>query len=148
MDLPLSGQCEADGQWGNAFLDLEGTMIFVVQLLRWSARFDVTAVEHYQVSYLICWGFCSGRVGIAAHSFLGFLEPFSEFVMYGVHPVGVYLARWVEGLGRRWAHGYWVKAIVSIEWRHTISRCASAKNLILTGATGASEAYGSTGSKI
>ena len=33
VDLLLLGQCEADGQWGDDFLNLEGTMIFVIQFL-------------------------------------------------------------------------------------------------------------------
>ena len=57
VDLPFSRQREADGKWGDDFLDLEGTIIPVVPLFRRAARFNVVAIEHYQVSYLICWGF-------------------------------------------------------------------------------------------
>jgi len=39
-------------------------MILVVQLLRGSARFDVVAIEHHQVSYLVCRRFFLRRIGV------------------------------------------------------------------------------------
>jgi len=97
VDLPFLGQREADSQSENDFLDLERTMIFVVKFPRWAARFDVAAVEHHQVSYLVCWVFFSRRVGIPAYLLLCIFQSFPGFVVYGVHPVGVDLACWVEG---------------------------------------------------
>jgi len=47
--FPFPREREADGERGNDLLDLEGAMIFVVQLFRGSARFDVAATKHYQV---------------------------------------------------------------------------------------------------
>jgi len=96
MDLPSPGQRELDTQGGDDFLDLEGTMILVVQFLRGVVRFDVAPVEHYQVSYLIWLGFLSRRVGVSAHSLLCIFQPFPGFVMHSVHPVGIDLARWVQ----------------------------------------------------
>ena len=61
-----------DGEWGDNFLNLEGTMVFMVQFFRGATRFDVAATEHYQVSYLMCWRFLSGRIGVLAHSLLCF----------------------------------------------------------------------------
>jgi len=47
VDLPFTGKREAYHEWRDDFLDLEGTMILVVQLLRGMACFDVAAIEHY-----------------------------------------------------------------------------------------------------
>ena len=55
VDLPLPRQREPNHEGENDFLNLKGTMVFVVQLLRWLACFDVSAAEHYQISYLVCW---------------------------------------------------------------------------------------------
>jgi len=96
VDLPFPGQHEADGYWGDDFLDLEGTVILVVQFLRVAARFDVAPIEHHQVSYLVCRGFLSRWVGLSAHSLLCVFQPFPGFVVHGVHPVGIDLARWVQ----------------------------------------------------
>ena len=96
VDLPFPGQPEADGQGGGGFLDLEGTMILVVQFLRGVMRFDVASVEHQHVSYLVCRGFLSRRVGVSAHSLLCLFQAFPEFVVYSVHPVGIDLACWVQ----------------------------------------------------
>jgi len=71
-------------------------MALVVQFLRGAARFDVASVEHYQVSYWVRWGFLSHRVGVSAHSLLRVFQPFSGLVVYGVHPVGLDLAHWVQ----------------------------------------------------
>jgi len=92
VDLPFPGQCETDGQGGDNFLDLKGTMVLVVQFLREAACFDVALVEHYKVSYLVRRGFFSRRVGVSAHSLLRVFQPFSGLVVYGVHPVGIDLA--------------------------------------------------------
>jgi len=97
-------------------------MILVVQFPQWAARFDVAAVEHYQVSYLVCSGLFSCRIGVPAHLLLCFLQPFQGLVVHGVHPVGVDLACWVEGFRCRRVHGCWVEAVVSVEWRHTVTR--------------------------
>ena len=79
-------------------------MIFVVQLPRGTARFDVVAVEHYQVSYLVCGGFLSCQIGVPAHLLLCFFQPLPGLLVHGVHPVSVYLAGWVKGFRRRWIH--------------------------------------------
>jgi len=42
--FPFSGQREPYRQGGDDLLDLEGTMIFVVHLLRGSPGFDVSSV--------------------------------------------------------------------------------------------------------
>jgi len=42
--------------------------------------------------------------------------------MHGVYPMGVYFAGWVERLCRRRVHGHWVKAVVSVEQGHPVSR--------------------------
>jgi len=70
VDFPFSRQHEPDSKWGNDRLNLDGTMILVVQFLRRLARFNVASVEHNQVSYLIYQGFFSGRISISPHSFL------------------------------------------------------------------------------
>ena len=46
MDFPFAGKHESDGQRRNDLLDLEGTVILVIQFLRWTARFNVASVEH------------------------------------------------------------------------------------------------------
>ena len=98
-------------------------MIFVVQFLQGLARFNVASVEHNQVSYLVCGGFLSHGVGVSAHSLPSFFQTFPGFIMYGAHPVAIYCTGWVEWFCRRRAHGYQVKAIISIERGHTVSRC-------------------------
>ena len=50
----LAGKHESYRRWGDDFLDLEGTVIFVIHLLRGSAPFDVAPAEHHQVPYLEC----------------------------------------------------------------------------------------------
>ena len=122
VDLPFPGQRETDSQGGDNFLDPEGTMILVVQLLRRPARFDVAPIEHYQVSYLVCRGFLPGRIRVLTYSFLCIFQPLPGLVVHGVHPVGVTLACWVEGFRSRGVHGFWVEAIVSVEQGHTIPR--------------------------
>jgi len=97
VDLPFPGQHEPDSQGGDDFLDLEGTMILVVQLLLGMARLDVVSIEHYQVSYLVCWGFLPRWVSVSAHSLLCIFQSLPRFVVHCVHPVGVNLARWIEG---------------------------------------------------
>jgi len=72
-------------------------MVLVVQFPQWAARFDVVAVEHYQVSYLVCWGLFSRWIGVPAHSLLCFPQPFPGLVVHGMHLVGIDLARSVEG---------------------------------------------------
>jgi len=98
MDLSFSGKRETDGQWGDDFLDLEGTMILVIQLLRGVARFDVAPIEHHQVSYLVCRGFLSRRIGVPAHSLLFIFQPFPGLFVHGLHP----------GSGRRFGCPGWV----------------------------------------
>ena len=97
VNLPFAGKREAYREWRDDFLDLEGTMIPVVQLLRGTACFDVVAVEHYQVSYLVCWGVFLGWVGVPAYLFLCFFQSFPGLVVYGMRPMHVDLAGWVEG---------------------------------------------------
>ena len=121
--FPFARKRESYRECGNNFLDLKGTVIFVIQLLRGSARFDVAPAEHYQVPYLECWGFLPCWVRISPHSFLCFFQPFSGFVVHGVHPMGVYFAGRVERLRQRRVHGHRVKAVVSVEWGHTVSCC-------------------------
>jgi len=123
VDLPLPGQREVNSEWGDDLLDLEGAMIFVVQLLRWSARFDVASIEYYQVSHLVCWGFLSVWVGITSHSLLCIFQPLSGFIMHGVYPMSVYFAGQVQGAYCCRVYGHWVEAIVSVEWGHTVSCC-------------------------
>jgi len=77
VDLPLPRQRETGGERRDDFLNLEGTMIFVVQFSRGSARFDIVSVEHNQISYLVCRRFLSVRVGVSAHSVLCSLQPSS-----------------------------------------------------------------------
>jgi len=50
--FPFAGERESYCERGDDFLDLEGTMILVIQLLLGSARFDVASAEHHQVPYL------------------------------------------------------------------------------------------------
>jgi len=121
--FPFAGERESYREWGDDFLDLEGTMILAIQLFQGSARFDVASAEHHQVPYLECWGFLPRWVCISPHSFLCLFQPFSGFVVYGVHPMGIYFAGWVERLCRRRVHGHWVKAVVGIEWGHPVSCC-------------------------
>ena len=121
--FPLAGKRDSYRERGDDFLDLEGTVIFVIQLLRGSAHSDVAPAEHHPVPYLECWGFLPRWVRISPYSFLCFFQPFSGFVVHGVHPMGVYFAGRVERLRRRWVHGHRVKAVVSVEWGHTVSRC-------------------------
>jgi len=122
VDFPFPGQCEADGQWGDDFFDLKGTMVLVLQLLRGAACFDVAPVEHYQVSYLVSRGFLPRRVGVSLHSLLCVFQSFPGFVVYGVHPVGIDLACQVQGFRCRGVHGHWVAAVVGVKRRHTIVR--------------------------
>ena len=75
VDLPLLGQRKADSERGDDLIDLERAMIFVVQLLRWSVRFDIAATKHYQVSYLVCGRFLSCWIGVPAHSLLCLFQP-------------------------------------------------------------------------
>jgi len=86
-----------------------------------AACFDVLATEHYQVSYLVCWGVFLGWVGVLAYSFLRFFQSFLGLAMYGVYPIRIDLASWVEGFCCRRVHSHQMEAIVSVEWRHTVS---------------------------
>ena len=70
VDFPSPGKRGADGKRGDDFFDLEGTMILAVQLSRGTTCLDVSATEHHQVSYLVCWGFLAGRVGVSAYLLL------------------------------------------------------------------------------
>ena len=96
--FPLAGKRESYREWGDDFLDLEGTVILVIQFLRGPARFDVASAEHHQVPYLKCWGLLPHWVRISLHSFLCFFQPFSGFVVHGVHPMGVYFAGRIQRL--------------------------------------------------
>jgi len=97
MDLLFAGKREAHREGRDDFLNLESTMILVVQLLRGMACFDVSAAKHHQDSYLVRWGVFPGWVGVPAYSFLRFFQSFPGLAMYGVHPMRVDLAGWVEG---------------------------------------------------
>jgi len=96
--FPFVEKRESCRERGDDFLDLEGTVILVIQLLRGSTGFDVASAEHHQVPYLECWGFLPYWVCISPYSFLCFFQPFSRFVVHGVYPVGVYFAGRVERL--------------------------------------------------
>jgi len=96
-------------------------MVLVVQFLRGVARFDVASVEHYQVSYLVSLGFLSRQVGVSAYLLLCVFQPFPGFVVHGMYPVGIDLARWVQGFRCRRVHGCWVEAVVGVKRRHTIA---------------------------
>ena len=110
-----------NGERGDDFLDLEGTMILVVQFLRGAACFDVSAAEHYQVSYSVCGGFLTPSVGIPPHSFLGCIETFSGFLVYH-HPVPVHCTSWVERfLVVRRVQGCWVESIIRIEGCYSVA---------------------------
>ena len=110
-----------DGHRGDDFLNWEGTMIFVVQLLRGAARLDIASAELYQVSYLICWRRFSACVCVSLHSLLGFFQSLSGHIVHRVHPVGVCRTSGVERFCRCWVHGCGVEAIVSVEWRNTVT---------------------------
>jgi len=73
VDLPFPRQREADGERGDDFLNLKGTVVFVVQFLRRAARPNVASAEHDQVSHLIGWRWLSAWVGVQSHSFLSLL---------------------------------------------------------------------------
>jgi len=105
------------------FLHLEGTMIFVVQLLRWLACFNVVPTKHDQVSYLVHWRFLSCRICVLAHVFPGHFQTFSGFIVYHAYPVQVDCAGWVEGFALHWIHGYGVESVVGIERGHTVGCC-------------------------
>ena len=68
--LPFLWECQADGERGDDFFDLEGTMIFVVHLPRGAAHLDIASVEHNQVPYLVYGGLFSTGVGVLAHPLL------------------------------------------------------------------------------
>ena len=121
VDFPFLRECEVDSQQGNDFLNLEGVMIFMIQLPQQSARFNVTSIEHHQVSYLVCWGFLSRWIGVSAYSLLCFFQALPRLVVHCVHPVCIHLAAWVERFHQRRVYSYRIEAIVSIEWRHTVS---------------------------
>jgi hypothetical protein len=55
MDLPFVGQHEFDGEWGDDSLDLEGTMILVIQFARGALSLNGLTVKHSQVTDLVCW---------------------------------------------------------------------------------------------
>jgi len=122
VDLPFSRQREVDGEWGDDFLDLKGTLIFVVQLLCWVTHFDVAAVEHHQVSYLVCWGFFSYWVGVPAYSFLCRLQSFPGFLVYCLHPMPIDHAGWVEWfLAIGWVQRRWVESKVGIKRHYSVT---------------------------
>ena len=77
VDLPFPGQCEADSQWGNDFLDLKGSMVLVVQFVRGAVRFDVASAEHHQVSYLVGRRFFPPGISVPAHPLLYLFQPLS-----------------------------------------------------------------------
>ena len=70
VNFPLPGKGETNGKGRDDFLHLEGTMILVIQLSGWLARFDVAPVEYYQVSDLILQGLGALGVRVAAHAFM------------------------------------------------------------------------------
>jgi hypothetical protein len=70
VDFPFPRQGEFDGERRNNLLDLEEAMIFVVQLPRWSAGFDVPAVEHNEVADLVHGCLPTIGVYVPAHSLL------------------------------------------------------------------------------
>jgi len=121
VNLPLPRQCEADGQWGEDFLNLEGTMVFVIQFLQGTARFNVASAEHHQVPYLVCRRLLFVRVSVSAHPFLCCFQPIPGFVLYRLHAVGVYLTGRVQRFSGWWVDRCGVAPVVSVERRHPIS---------------------------
>ena len=70
VDLPFPGQREFDGEWGDDFLDLEGAVVLVIQLLGGAPSLDVPTIEHYQVADLVCRRLLACGVCVPAHSIL------------------------------------------------------------------------------
>ena len=97
VNLPLPGKCESDGEGRDDLFHLEGAMIFVVQLFRWSTRFDVASVEHDQVPYLIFGGPGSLGVHVATYPLVCYFLSLCGFLVDSLHPVCVKFAGRVEG---------------------------------------------------
>jgi hypothetical protein len=113
MYLPFPWKRKFDSKWGNGFFDLEGAMIFVVHLLRWSARLNFPTVQHYQISNLISWLFPSVWVYVPAHSLLCLLEHLSGPFVHGVYPLRVNLAGGVEKICRSGVCRRRVESVIS-----------------------------------
>jgi len=123
VDPPLPEKCELNGKGRDDSFHLEGTMIFVVQLLRWSARFDIVPVEQDQVPYLVGGGLSPPLINVAMHSFLHCLQSFSGLLVYCMHPVGVKLTRRIEGSVGGSVGGDGMEFVVGVEWGHSNSHC-------------------------
>jgi len=121
VDLPIPRQREADSEWGDDFLNLEGTMILVVQLPQGAAGFNIPSAEHHQVSYLVCRGFLTVRVGVLAHSLLCGFQPLAGLVMHGVHPMRIDCAGRVERSSGSRVHGNRVESVVGVERGHPVA---------------------------
>src|SRR3981081_3990819 len=96
MFPPFGWEGEPDGRRRDNFFDLEGTVVFVVQLPRGSLCFNMATVEHYEVSDLVSWGWCSGFIGVFDHPFFGCFEGL-QVVLKGVfHPMSINVGSGVE----------------------------------------------------
>ena len=123
VDFPFPGKCKTYRKWGNDFLNLEGAMILVVQLLRGSACSDVAPIVYDQGSHLICRGFFSGWVRVSVHSFLRGFQAFSGFLVYGLHPMRIDFAGQVQWFFCRWVDCSWVEPVIGIKQGHPIPYC-------------------------
>jgi len=123
VNFPLSEKCEIYHKWGDDFLNLEGAMILVVQLLRWSVSFDFVSAEYNQVSYLVYQRFLSGWICVSVYSFFCYFQTFPRLVMYGVYPIYIDPAGEVQWFSGRWVDGHRVESIISVEREHSISYC-------------------------
>ena len=97
VNLPFLGKRESDGEGQDDLFHLEGAMIFVVQLFRWSTCFDVASVEHDQVPYLIFGGLGSLGVRVATYPLVRCLLLLCGFLVDSMYQVRVKFADRVEG---------------------------------------------------
>jgi len=115
VNLPLPGKGEPNSEGRDDFLHLEGTIVLVVRLPEWPARFDVAPIENYQVPDLILRGLGALGVHVATHAFVRCLQSFGGLLVYRVHLVSVECAGGVQGSfgGRVGGHG--VKTVVGLD---------------------------------
>ena len=123
MDLPIPGQRDSDRQRGDDFFNLEGAMIFVVQLPCGAACFDVASAEHHQVSYLVNGGFLLHWVSVPVHLFLGSFQSSSGLVVYRPHPVSVYRTGHFEQFVVWWVQCCRVESVIRIEGGYPVTDC-------------------------
>jgi len=123
--FPLSGQRQPYHKGGDDFLDLERTMILVIQFPRRAARFDISAVKHDEVLCLVCRRRLSVWVPISPHSFLRCFQAPSGLVLHRLHPVGVDGTGGVDRLliRVRRVQCSWVEAVIGVKGRDSVSRC-------------------------